>query len=242
MPSSKVIKLAEVLPAAMLLRGNRYSIEGEDDPDIEVGLEPLDLEPEMEPEPELPAEPEPVDVDAVRAEVWRELQAEAEQLREQARDEGYREGMQQAVQEIGAQVMHMMQLAEGAMLEERQWLHAAEHDLVALALAVAEQVVNAELRTNPEVVAAAVRTGIEMLERGASVVVRVHPDDLADLQQYAPHLFAPSPEQRVTVTTDETVQPGGCVIDSGAARIDGQKSLVLEAVRTAFAEHLGGEL
>ena len=69
-------------------------------------------------------------------------------------------------------------------------------------------------------------------DRG-DIVVRVHPDDAGTIEQ----TLAASRHgatRSVLTLADPSIEPGGCIVEAGACRVDGQFGGALERLRVAL--------
>lgn len=77
----------------------------------------------------------------------------------------------------------------------------------------------------------AVRRALTLLPSDAPAVVRLHPDDLAEVPAHALAALPPS----VTVVGDEAVERAGAVAECGTRRVDAQLSTALARVRAVLS-------
>ena len=162
-------------------------------------------------------------VDAARQEGYEDgfaagLEA-ARVSREAARQESLRKG---------ADALH---LAAGAMEAGRaNAIAVVEEDAAALAVELARTLIDHELSQTDDTVSAAIRRALRLTAPGEELIVRLHPDEVIE----ATELQAYVTDCRITVVPDESVEPGGCVIDAGPCRIDAQIESALGRVRWAL--------
>lgn len=186
-----------------------------------------------------PAKPavEPVSEDPVEvARVAREEAARAGYL------EGFTAGQQDAL--LAAQA-HAAAAAEKtaaalqaldratATLHERQSIAIAdvEQQIVDMALAIAEAVVQRELTTSVAPGRDALLRALALAPERVDAVARLHPDDLASVGDLA----TLSAEREITLVADAAVERGGCVLDADHCRIDAQISPAIARVREVLA-------
>lgn len=150
-------------------------------------------------------------------------------LEQQARDEGYAAG--QAEGRAAAQVQLRQRMAQLDALYEAaarplQMLdEQTERELARLATIVASRVIVHELRTAPELIANAVRQAASALPAATRELrVRVHPDDLALLQQFG------TAESHWQLLPDSTLARGDCQLESARSRLDGRVETRLAAI------------
>jgi flagellar assembly protein FliH len=181
---------------------------------------------------------------------------ELARLRERAHEEGYTAGFAEGAA-AAEQVVAEAERAAGERLAEVQarWerrlvsaaaalgaaVRALEEAAVPLADDVRDSVLGAattlvedvlgrelELATSPAL--DAVRRALTLCPADAPVVVRLHPDDLAEVPAEA---LAELPDG-VTVLGDERVERAGAVAETGSHRIDAQIGAALERVQAVL--------
>jgi flagellar assembly protein FliH len=182
--------------------------------------------------------------------------AELTRLRQQARAEGYAAGHAEGLR-AAEEVVAQAERAATARLAEAQarWdrrlasataaLTAAAAQLEAAALPVVEDlresVISAvltlvedllgrELEIADSPTLDAVRRALTLSPSDAPVVLRLHPDDLAEVPAEA---LAELPDS-VTVVPDTRIERAGAVAESGPQRIDAQLSAALERVQAVL--------
>lgn len=184
-----------------------------------------------------PAPAEPVSEDPIEvARVAREEAARAGYL------EGFTAGQQDAVLAAQAHTAAAAESAAAALqaldsataaLHERQTVAVAdvEQQIVDMALAIAEAIVQRELATSAAPGRDALLRALALAPERIDAVVRIHPDDLASVGE----LTSLTAEREITLVADAGVERGGCVLDAGHCRIDAQISPAMTRVREALA-------
>jgi flagellar assembly protein FliH len=182
---------------------------------------------------------------------------ELARLREHARQEGYAAGHAEGCTAAEAVVAEAERAAEARLAEvQARWerrmvsataaLGAAVTQLEQAALPVAEDVRDSvitivltlvedvlcrELALAESPVVDAVRRALTLCPADAPTVVRLHPDDLAELPAEA---LAELPDT-VRVVGDLSVERAGAVAETGPTRVDAQLGAALERVRAVLA-------
>jgi flagellar biosynthesis/type III secretory pathway protein FliH len=101
-----------------------------------------------------------------------------------------------------------------------------------LTLALAEVVIRHEVNCGPDTVRETLQAALEMVGENRSLKVRLHPEDLENIEQFLPQL-----EQRLGATTqvelegDPAISRGGCLVESDSGMIDARLEAQLEALR-----------
>jgi flagellar assembly protein FliH len=185
------------------------------------------------------------------AQSLRDPQREAAELAKRRRDRGYEEGYQRgwATAEsdveaaIGDHRHSAERLARCAValeraiddLARRETLALAEiePDVVALAVALAAEILGHELSTVDEPVLDALARVANLLPDRGTPTLRVHPDD-AETAREAVAADVVRWTRDVEFVADPAVERGGCIVDVGPCRIDGQIGTAVARMRDAL--------
>ena len=115
---------------------------------------------------------------------------------------------------------------------EREYLLAEAHQqLIALAIAIASKIIHKQVQIDSNIAMENLKSAIELIADKSSVVVRMNPQDIERL-----NLLAPSQAEKLTglthinIHSDDTVEPGGCVIATNSGNIDTQISTQIEKI------------
>ncbi|KHT61526.1 flagellar assembly protein FliH [Photobacterium gaetbulicola] len=203
------------------------------EPDWQV--EPLDDEPEL---PPLTA----ADLDDIRHSAYEEGIAEGraaghsegfEQGQQQGLEQGQQQGLEQGLAQglaqgleqgkaqIDEQVGYLTQLAEKLATPLQQVDDAVEQQLVQLVTSLARELVQVELKTNPQVILQTLREGIAALPMaGQQTTIQLHPDDLDIIKQaYGAENLA---ERHWTLQAEPALNRGDLFVESGNSTVDYQ--------------------
>jgi flagellar assembly protein FliH len=171
---------------------------------------------------------------------------EAERAAQELEREGYEKGYVQGQKdgfEFGKRSMAVVkeqlerllaglsETPERVFKDYRQWL-------VETALAVARRVVRAELETRPELIQRLIDAMLQEAEEHQSLTLVLHPEDLRLLQEHT-DFKVPGPERSnaFAVKTDESIERGGCLIESDIQRIDATMETRFELIREVLESH-----
>jgi flagellar assembly protein FliH len=182
-----------------------------------------------------------------------QAQAEAERCLVAAQEratameaEGYRVGLSRgeeaaraATQAQFASLLASLHKATEECARLRQdILQQAEADVVALAFHVARKIIQHEATCNPDILAATVRRALSRITDRERVVVRVNPADLQRaLQLKEDLLYTVEGLRHLSVEGDDTVCPGGCLVDATCGEIDARLEAQCEELEQRFREH-----
>ncbi len=110
-----------------------------------------------------------------------------------------------------------------------------EQDLFRFALAVAERIVRREVMMDNATVIRQVKDAIRRVVGVESIRLRVHPRDEEMIRQHRPAIIASVDSLRdLVVEPDDTMEPGGCIIDSSSGNVDARISTQIQQIETAL--------
>ncbi len=179
-------------------------------------------------------------------ELERRLAGEARQSFEAGREQGRLEGRQaeratQAAIQTAAQELRARQVTEliASFAEERdRYLHAVEHEVVGLALAIAARILRREAQMDPLLLTGAVRVALGQLSGSTEVRLRV---PAAELDLWT-ETIALLPKLRVkpSVVSGEGMRLGDCMIETELGSVDLGIRAQLGEIERGFFDRAGG--
>ena len=163
-----------------------------------------------------------------------------EEMQQQAREEGFaqgrREGQEAGRKDVLARIHELESLMQTLAKPLDQLDMEVEQELVHLALAVAQQLVRRELKSDPGQVLAAVREAMAALPLAArNVRLHLHPEDAALVRET---LSLNDSERGWKIVEDPVLTRGGCKVSSDTSQVD---SSVERRLQQVIANVLGGE-
>jgi len=124
---------------------------------------------------------------------------------------------------------------EALRLEASRLAEAASADALELGFLVARRILEAELKTSPDALAALVRAALRRAGDARKVTVRLHPQDAEAL---APALATDGlgvVAAVVEVVPESSLSPGDCVVDTDYGKLDGRLQTRLDELWRAVA-------
>ncbi|MBW2623239.1 MAG: hypothetical protein JRD68_10065 [Deltaproteobacteria bacterium] len=175
--------------------------------------------------------------------IRQEALKETETIKEAARAEGLKQGLaeghtrvQEEFEASMAKTMEVLHAIENLYMD---LLKANEAMLVKLALTIARRVIIHEVKSSPEVIAQAFKAAMTHLDKVHEAVMKVHPDDLANLESVRKELKQQFQGLiKITFEPDPNLRRGDLVVDTEAGRLDGTIKQRFEAVTAAVDEEL----
>lgn len=163
-------------------------------------------------------------------------EAQAQEIKEAAREQGLEAGRRQALERATAELGSVAAIFAAAAdrLEEtrREVARELADELPKLAVEIARRVLGHELATRPETLVAVIREAIVAVMPAPRLDIRVHPDDLAVLEQHRPVLAEALGGADVRFEPSPSVGRGGCFIESPSLTLAGG---VLQQLERALA-------
>lgn len=114
-------------------------------------------------------------------------------------------------------------------------LSQTEHDVVRLAVAIAERIVRREIQADPQLLVSVARAAARQLGDKAVATILLQPDDLATVLAQRKAATESGP---IRLAADLSLSPGGCIVQSAVGQIDAS---VEAQIREVLRELLGDE-
>lgn len=177
--------------------------------------------------------------------------AEAEQLRQSAfqsaREEGFRAGLADAEAQIRTQaekvassaiqtrlatvVPALQQAIEQLGVERDQWLMRWEQASIDLCLTIVRKIIRQKLPELPQHLNTVVREALQLAAGSPSIRVRLHPEDLNDLQAVSSEFTSrPGAIADTTLVADGNIARGGCRIETEHGVVDATLETQLQRI------------
>lgn len=249
--------------------------EGSEEAEATTGFTPLGEQVEVVDEDDSPPEEEqdmlvgaedvpPIEpgfsqeeVDAIVAEKLKAAETRFQQEKKQAHQAGIAEGHAKGLEEgyqngLGAgqteSHQEIVRFQKMLTLLAENWANVfkiADINITQIAMAVARNLVGAEIDVHSNLVIDAVRDCLKHLPDKSRITIRVHPDDL-ELVRTHRSVWRETYEQigTLSVEADPFISHGGCLIETPSGDIDAQiesrleklKTVLIEAIRSAESE------
>lgn len=150
--------------------------------------------------------------------------------------QGEKAGQEASAARCDAMLRRLTQTLEELTELRSEMIHHTERQMVQLALAVARRIVHREVSLDQDLLIAMARVALDRLGDGATVTVRLSPDDYAATAECAARSCTGT---NVTVVGDARVSRGGCRIESNFGTLDaGVDAQIQELGRALLGEAL----
>lgn len=147
--------------------------------------------------------------------------------------EGERAAVMSASTRVDAMVARFATAIENVAAARTAMLHDAEHDLVRLAMAIAEHVLRRQVQLDPSLLTAMARSALERLGSATAVTIHVNPADFETIKQQPGATVS-----AVELVADPDVHPGGCIARTAGGSVDvSLDAQFRELTRALLGEH-----
>jgi flagellar assembly protein FliH len=143
--------------------------------------------------------------------------------------QGERSGEEAATVRAEAVLWRLTQTLEELGALREQMIHKTERQVVQLALAIAARIVHREVAVDQELLVAMARVALDRLGDRASATIRLNPKDFA-----AAGVDRLVGKSAVEIVADESVNRGGCRVESDFGLIDVAVAAQLAEITTAL--------
>jgi len=151
--------------------------------------------------------------------------------KEQGRQEALEQSRAEFVRQSSTLIQNLNTVIDKFQGEREYLLAEAHQELVGLAIAIASKVIKKQLKVDSSIVAENIKSAISMIADKTSVIVRLHPKDIERLNLIAPEQAAKlTGLAHIQIQSDESIEEGGCVIQTKSGNIDAQISKQIEKI------------
>ncbi len=153
----------------------------------------------------------------------------------EGRAEGHQAGREEAIAQFAPQLQEL-QTAFIAVVERweadlNSMLLAAREDVLDFALAMAEKVTHRVVQADTSVIGDQLAEALKLLVAPRAVTVTIAPQDRALVESMLPELIERiSTCTHATIRDDDSITRGGCVVSTGAGRIDARIEIQIQRI------------
>lgn len=151
---------------------------------------------------------------------------------DRGRAEGHEQAYRETMEALRSAADAVQRAADAIDRTDRLTLAALEDEAVELVYHLVEGLLGRELELTDSPVRDALARALALAPDRGAMVVRLHPDDVATIQELG---SAVAPGRALELVADPSVEAGGCVVDVGACRVDAQIGPALERARAVLS-------
>jgi len=165
----------------------------------------------------------------------REAEIEARKIKEEAYRKGFSEGKEEGLRMAQERAERLFKEIRTYMdrLEdlEEDLCRESEREVVELALAIARKIIIREITTDPLTIAHIARAALEKIPFSLQIKIRVNP---ADWEYITKKPFDTGKYKDIAFEPDNTINPGGCYIETEFGDIDARWEEQLQEIERLF--------
>jgi len=171
-----------------------------------------------------------------------EKEQKARFVRQEAYDlglaEGVKRGAAQQKQELAKLVKTLSGLIGELTREKKEFLRGMETEVLNLAFAIAEKILNHEIATDKDAICKVLGGALKKIADQEGMRIRVNPDDYRYLTERKSDVF-PELEgiKDIMLEEDAAIGRGSAVIDSTFGEVDARLDQQLSELKTALSGH-----
>lgn len=159
-------------------------------------------------------------------------QEEAGTIRDSAAKEGYKLGIEQAQDEI-ANVKNA--LIEFLKAKQDVFEYIAP-DILEISVEIARKIVKKEIEQDPEMVLRTIMDVLKTVSRDESkVTIKVNPEQVNLAKEHIPSILSSvGLDIKTNISADDTIEIGGCIVQTNNGIVDATIATQLEIIKEAF--------
>ncbi len=150
---------------------------------------------------------------------------------------GVEESHTAAADQISRVLQALIDATSLVQAHEQRWLGNIEENLAASAVSIARHLIQRELTMEPSVVTDLVTRSLQQFPMERQITVRLHPDDLAIVQEViSQHALVGTEKRAIHWFADPHIVRGGCLVDGRERVLDGRIDTALERAYRALGQ------
>jgi flagellar assembly protein FliH len=146
-------------------------------------------------------------------------------------DRGFEEGKRQAERGLTNVFKALRDAVEDTAALRGQVLRETEEDILKLVITVSRKVIHQEIATDRLILAKIVAAAVNSASERDEVVVRLNPEDYRQVSAHRQiYLNGCGDDRQLELKSDDTVSPGGCIVETATGEIDARTETQLDEV------------
>jgi len=171
-------------------------------------------------------------------------QREADNIRNQAHEQGYADGLAKGREESQREFEETLQasrqmnesLVSQLKEQEKEMMRLLSPRMADLAMELARRIIHREIKLDPSIVVAQAKEAITKILEREKLIIRVNPREEKTMKAQKPVLMSLFDGiDKIEVVADQTVERGGCIVETNLVKVDAQPESQLESARKALA-------
>lgn len=159
-------------------------------------------------------------------------QEEAGTIRDSAAQEGYKAGMEQAQAEIEKVRNSIIEFLKA----KQDVFEYIAPDILEISVEIARKIVKKEIEQNPEIVLETILNVLKTTSRDETkITLKVNPEQVNFVKEHIPSILTSAGlDVKTNILADDTIEIGGCVVQTNNGIVDATIATQLEIIKEAF--------
>lgn len=179
------------------------------------------------------------------AKILQEAKDKATLIEQQAYEKGFaqgeKDGREMGAKQLDSIVEHMERILKEIVDYKDGFARLHEKQILGLICQIAEKVVRCEVKKDKAIVREAILQAFSLSADRSEVTVKVSPEDIESVKDLRPKFFERFNDiKTVTVESDSSISPGGCLLETAFghvdARIENQLEKIADCIREAYEQ------
>lgn len=159
-------------------------------------------------------------------------QEEAESIKETAAKEGYRAGIEQAETDI---IALRAKIADFVNAKKEVFEYIAP-DILEISVDIAQKIIKNEVTQNPQIILDSIIDAMKNISKDESkITVKLNPLQVDLVRTELPeYISSMGVEAKITVVGDDSIEEGGCILNTNNGIVDASLDTQLEIIKEAL--------
>ena len=159
-------------------------------------------------------------------------QEEAGTIKDNAAKEGYKAGLEEAKKDIE----HLKTVIGNFMSSQKEVFEYIAPDILEISIDIAGKIVKKEISQDPQMILDTILDVLGNISKDEPrITIKVNPIQLSITKENIPQIVSSiGLESKTNVVADDTIEIGGCIVQTGNGIVDATISTRLEIIKEAF--------
>lgn len=149
---------------------------------------------------------------------------------ENIKERVYREAEEKAKLEASKLLLQLNRYKEEVIKESKE-------EIIELGIKVAKKIIEESIKLNPQLIQNIYREVLSQVKHATTIILKVNPKDIESIELNAPQFLSLIEKSyNVVFQRDESIERGGCILESSLGSIDARISIRLEKLKKLLLE------
>lgn len=180
--------------------------------------------------------------DIIIEKTYKKSQMIIEESKQKGYEKGYKKGFEEGCLEAEKVIKQANEIKREYLQKKAEYIAQLEKDIIELVIRISEKVINKKLEDDKEAIISIVLKGLKNLLVSEKVIIRVSKDDYDIIELAKEKILAEaSLIEDIEVKIDNSLEKGGCVIETERGCVDVSVKTQIESMKKTLREILNNE-